>query len=175
MKKTFTLTIFVLGTLLVITGLYSQDFSYVGAAKCKMCHRTEKQGQQFPLWEARKHSKSFQALTTDKAKEIAQGAGIDNPAESPQCFKCHAPLAEKAPELKEEGVGCEACHGPGSAYKKLSIMKDHAEAVKNGMKEYGSADDIKTQCLKCHENAHGKSFDFASAWEKVKHPIPGKE
>ena len=137
-----------------------------------MCHRTEKQGQQFPLWEARKHSKSFQTLTTDKAKEIAQEAGIDNPAESPKCFKCHVPLAEKASELKEEGVGCEACHGPGSAYKKMSVMKDHAESVKNGMTEYGSPEAIKKQCLSCHENAHTSTFDFEAAWAKVKHPRP---
>ncbi|UCE41567.1 MAG: cytochrome C554 [Candidatus Aminicenantes bacterium] len=155
-----------------ITNLFSQEFTYVGAAKCKMCHKSEKQGQQFPLWEARKHSKSFSALASDKAKEIAQGAGIDNPAESPKCFKCHAPLAEKAPELKEEGVGCEVCHGPGSAYKKMSVMKDHAESVKNGMTEYGSPEAIKKQCLSCHENAHGNTFDFDAAWEKAKHPRP---
>ena len=80
MKKTLALTIFVLGILFVATGAYSQDFTYVGADKCKMCHKSEKQGQQFPLWEARKHSKSFSALTTDKAKEIAQEAGVENPA-----------------------------------------------------------------------------------------------
>jgi hypothetical protein len=171
MKKTLAINIFAL-CLVFVTGLFSQEFTYVGAAKCKMCHRTEKQGQQFPLWEARKHSKSFAALTSDKAKEIGQAAGVDNPAESPECLKCHAPLAEKAAELKEEGVGCEACHGPGSAYKKMSIMKDHAESVKNGLVDYGSPDDIKKQCLSCHENAHESTFDFEAAWEKVKHPRP---
>ena len=174
MKKTFAIAIFALGVVF-IAGLFSQEFTYVGAAKCKICHRSEKQGQQFPLWEARKHSKSYQALATDQAKQIAQEAGVENPAESPKCLACHGPLSDKAPELKEEGVTCEVCHGPGSAFKKLSIMKDHAEAVKNGLTDYKSPDDIKTHCLKCHENAHGKSFDFASAWEKVKHPIPGKE
>jgi DnaJ-class molecular chaperone len=171
MKRIILLSAVFIG-IIIISSLFSQDFTYVGSAKCKMCHRTEKQGQQFPLWEARKHSKSFQVLTTDKAKEIAQGAGVDNPVESPSCLKCHAPLAEKTPEFKEEGVGCEACHGPGSVYKKMSIMKDHAESVKNGMTEYGSADAIKKQCLSCHENAHESTFDFEAAWEKVKHPRP---
>ena len=171
MKKVILLTFIFVG-IIFISSLFSQEFTFVGAAKCKMCHRTEKQGQQFPLWEARKHSKSFQALTTDKAKEVAQAAGVDNPAESPDCLKCHAPLAEKAPELKEEGVGCEVCHGPGSAYKKMSVMKDHAESVKNGLIEYGSPEAIKKQCLSCHENAHGTTFDFDAAWEKVKHPRP---
>ncbi len=174
MKNKFALGVLVIG-LIFISSLLSQEFSYVGAAKCKICHRTEKQGQQYPLWEARKHSKSFQAFSTDQAKEIAQGAGVDNPAESPKCLTCHGPLFEKAPELKQEGVTCEVCHGPGSAYKKLNIMKEPAEAVKNGLKLYASADAIKAHCLTCHENAHGKSFDFAAAWEKVKHPVPEKE
>ena len=151
---------------------YSQDFTYVGSAKCKTCHKSEKRGQQYPLWESRKHSKSFAALTTDKAKEYSP----DTPAaDNPECLKCHAPLYEKAPELKAEGVSCEVCHGPGSAYKKMSIMKDHAESVKNGLIDYGSTDAIKAQCMGCHENAHDKPFDFATAWEKVKHPTPEGE
>jgi len=173
MKKTLSITIIIIG-IIFITGLYSQEFTYVGADKCKICHRTEKQGQQFPLWESRKHSQSFQALATDKAKEIAKEAGVENPSENTPCLNCHAPLHELAPELKEEGVSCEVCHGPGSDYKKLSIMKDHAEAVKNGLTDYNSPDDIKKKCLSCHENAHGIAFDFEAAWEKVKHPIPEK-
>jgi hypothetical protein len=169
MKKIMPVIIFVVVCLFIIHA-HSQDFTYVGAAKCKMCHKSEKQGKQYPLWEARKHSKSFSALTSDEAKALAADA-----PDNPECLKCHAPLANKAPELKEEGVGCEACHGPGSAYKKMSIMKDHAESVKNGMTEYGSPDAIKAQCLACHESAHDKPFDFAAAWEKVKHPVPEKQ
>jgi hypothetical protein len=173
MKKTLTILIIVVG-IFFITGLYSQEFTYVGADKCKICHKSEKQGQQFTLWESRKHSKSFQALTSDKAKEIAQEAGVENPPENATCLNCHAPLHEIAASFKEEGVSCEVCHGPGSAYKKLSTMKDHAEAVKNGLVDYASPDDIKKKCLSCHENAHGLSFDFEAAWEKVKHPRPEK-
>lgn len=159
-------------TIIFVSTLFSQEFTYIGAAKCKLCHKSEKQGQQFPIWEAMKHSKSFAELTSDNAKEVAQEAGVDNPAESPDCLKCHAPLSEKAPELKEEGVSCEICHGPGSAYKKMSVMKDHAESVKNGMTEYGSPEAIKKHCLTCHENAHETTFDFDAAWEKIKHPRP---
>jgi hypothetical protein len=155
---------------LIVINVFSQDLTYVGAAKCKMCHKSEKQGQQYPLWEARKHSKSFVALTSDEAKALAADA-----PENPKCLKCHSPLTQKAPELKEDGVSCEVCHGPGSAYKKMSIMKDHAEAVKNGLTEYGSPEAIKAQCLSCHENAHDKPFDFDAAWEKVKHPRPEKK
>jgi hypothetical protein len=154
--------------------LWSQTPTYVGAAKCQICHRSEKQGQQYPIWEMSNHSKSFAALSSPQAAQNAQALGVAKPAEDPKCLKCHAPLYEKTSELKAEGVSCEVCHGPGSEYKVLSIMKDKNEAIKNGLKLYGSPDAIKAFCLTCHENAHGKSFDFAAAWDKIKHPVAGK-
>ena len=81
---------FLLAALVLVFNLYSQDATYVGAKKCEMCHKSEKQGEQFPKWESRKHSKSYEVLTTDAAKEIAADA-----PDNPECLKCHAPLAEK--------------------------------------------------------------------------------
>lgn len=153
---------------------FGQQLSYVGAAKCKICHQSEKQGRQFPIWSESKHSQSFVALASEKAQPIAQELGLTNPQESPKCFECHSPLAEKAADLKAEGVSCEVCHGPGSAYKTLNIMKNKEEAVKNGLILYGSPEAIKKQCLTCHQNAHGKSFDFTASWENIKHTIPEK-
>jgi len=152
----------------------SQEFSYVGAQKCQICHKSENQGRQYLIWESSKHAKSLEALTSPKAAEACRAIGVDKPADDPRCLKCHSPLAAKAPDLKSESVSCEVCHGPGSEYRKLSVMKDKAEAVKNGLILYGSPEAIKAQCLKCHENPHGISFDFASFWEKIKHPVPGK-
>lgn len=174
MKRAFILALILIGVIFIIH-LFSNEFTYVGAGKCKICHKTKKQGEQYLLWEARKHSKSFSALSSEKALEISQQLGLESaPADCKDCLKCHAPLHEKAPEFKEEGVTCEVCHGPGSAYKKLSIMKSREESMANGLKLYGSSEEIKAQCLTCHENAHEKSFDFEAAWEKVKHPVPEK-
>jgi hypothetical protein len=161
--------------LFLLAGLaVAQDLTYVGAQKCAVCHKSEAQGRQFPVWESTKHPKTFEALASPKAADAAKAMGVDKPADDPRCLKCHAPLADKAPELKAEGVSCEVCHGPGSAYRKLNVMKDKAEAQKNGLILYGSPDAIKAQCLKCHENPHGIAFDFASAWDKIKHPVPKK-
>ena len=174
MKKIYGILLAILFVLSTVNA-FSADFTYVGSGKCKMCHKSEKVGRQFPLWEARKHSKSCAALSLDKAKEVAGEAGVTgNPTECADCLKCHAPLHEKAPDIKAEGVTCEVCHGPGSDYKKMTVMKDHAESVKMGLMDYKSSDDIKKRCLTCHENAHGKTFDFAASWEKVKHPRPEK-
>ncbi len=152
--------------------LLGQPFTYVGASKCQVCHKTESQGQQYPIWQKSGHSASFTVLNSPDAASIARAAGIQNPPENQACLQCHAPLFEKAPEIKPEGVTCEVCHGPGSEYRKLSIMKDRAAAVKNGLVVYDSQEAIRKQCLTCHENAHGKSFDFSSAYEKIKHPKP---
>jgi hypothetical protein len=173
--KTLLLILIVGASLIFIMSLFSQEFTYVGAGKCKICHRTEKQGRQFPIWEESKHSKSFAALSSPDAPAKAQEMGVENPAESPVCLKCHAPLFEKAAEFKEEGVTCEICHGPGSAYKRLSIMKSREEAVKNGLTIYDTPEAKKKWCLTCHENAHGQSFDFEASWEKIKHPVPEKQ
>ncbi len=172
MKNRLALLTFSL--LILSLAAFSQDFTYVGAQKCQICHKSDNQGRQYLIWEASKHAKSLEALTLPKAAEAAKAMGVDKPANDPRCLKCHSPLAATAPELNCEGVSCEVCHGPGSEYKKLSVMKDKAVAVKSGLILYGSPDAIKAQCLKCHENPHGISFDFAASWEKIKHPVPGK-
>lgn len=169
MKKLLVTAIVVI-ILTFIASLFSQEFTYVGANKCKTCHKTEKQGKQFSIWEEGKQSKSFIALTSEETK-----AKVPDAPDNPECLKCHSPIYEKAPELKEEGITCEVCHGPGSAYKKLSIMKSREESIKNGLIVYETAEKIKELCLSCHENAHDKPFDFAAAWEKIKHPVPEKE
>ena len=167
MKK--SLIIFGIIVLLFPLMLMSQD--YIGAGKCKMCHKSAKQGEQFPKWEAAKHSKAFEALSSANAAATAKAMGVTGtPAESPECLKCHGPVEA----FKTEGVTCENCHGPGSDYKKMSVMKDHAKSVAAGMKEYGSPDAIKTLCLTCHGDAHGTTFDFDASWAKIKHPVPEK-
>jgi len=175
MKKLMFFLILILVLIVFFTTLSSQEFTYIGASKCKICHKTEKQGKQYPIWEENKHSKSLTALSSPDAAPKAQEMGVENPCESPECLKCHAPLYEKAPEFKEEGVTCEVCHGPGSAYKKLKIMKSREESVANGLIVKDTPEQKKEWCLTCHENAHGQTFDFDTSWDKVKHPVPEKK
>jgi hypothetical protein len=153
----------------------AKELTYAGAEACKLCHKAKLQGRQHVIWEESSHSKAFAILSTPEAAEIGRAAGIADPPANAQCLGCHAPLAAKAPDLKSEGVTCEVCHGPGSAYKKLSVMEDRAKAVQNGLILYGGdRGAIQTHCLKCHGNPHGNPFDFGAAWDKIKHPIPGK-
>lgn len=163
MKK-YVLVLTLAAVCVFLANLFAQEFTYVGSAKCKMCHRTEAQGQQFPIWEGSAHAKTFEQLSTDAGKALAADA-----PDNAECLKCHGPLAE----FKAEGVTCEVCHGPGSDYKSMSVMKDHDDAVAKGLKEYGSPEAIKAQCATCHENnPHDKPFDFDAAWAKIKHAKP---
>jgi hypothetical protein len=153
---------------------------YVGVSQCGMCHKTEKSGKQFDIWKASKHSQAYVTLTTDNANEIAKKKGLTKPAaKSPECLKCHvagngldAALFDKKFDMKD-GVQCEVCHGPGSDYKSVTVMKDKAKAIAAGLNI--SKDDPKL-CEKCHnsESPSFKEFNYKEMWAKIKHPIPAK-
>ena len=48
----------------------AQDGKYVGAGKCKNCHRSSKAGGQFGSWQKSKHAKAFETLASDEAKFV---------------------------------------------------------------------------------------------------------
>ncbi len=81
----------------------------------------------------------------------------------------------------EEGVSCETCHGAGSDFSKVEIMKNTARAMSLGL----IIDRTGEQCLQCHNPSsptwredrfttkEGKKagFDYKSALELNKHPL----
>lgn len=100
--------------------------SFIGAAKCKVCHKL-----QYDSWAATAHAK---ATSTAKAAsrwpfEVA-------------CLACHATDRDET----LPGVQCEACHGAGSDYWPMQIMKDRDKALAAGLV-------IPTQatCDGCHD------------------------
>ena len=94
------LALVLLVVLLAVTALSAAD--YIGAAKCKMCHKV-----QYESWSGMKHAKAFDLL---KPEEQAKA----------ECLACHAANAS----ADMPGVQCESCHGPGSDYKSMKVMKD---------------------------------------------------
>jgi len=174
MKKALHLVVIAPTVVFLVLILAAQDRKYVGASACKLCHKAELQGRQYVIWQGSAHARSSVNLSTEAAAAIAKDAGVADPAGSPHCLGCHAPLAAKAPELKAEGVTCEVCHGPGSAYRKLNIMQDRAKAAQNGLVVCADASAIQASCLACHESAHGKVFDFEKSWDAIKHPVPAR-
>lgn len=107
------------------TAGYAQR-SFIGAEKCKMCHKL-----QYDSWLATRHAKA-----TETAKASTRWTF------EASCLACHATNNDE----KLPGVQCEACHGPGSDYRAMSIMKDRQKAIANGLI-------IPTQetCNGCHD------------------------
>ncbi len=151
--------------------------SFVGVKTCKMCHMKKSGGSQFGVWEKGPHATAYETLGNEESLALAKKLELGNPQEEAACLKCHVtafPVMKDLETLKitlEEGVSCESCHGPGSAYSNLYRMKRREEAWKNGLTKYNSREEIKNKCMECHGN---EGFDFVTAWEKIKHSLPGK-
>jgi hypothetical protein len=163
---------------------FGQDksFKYVGAKQCKMCHNSAKKGAQFKKWSEASHAQAFAVLASAEAKKIAKEKGIADPQKSDDCLKCHVtghgqPAGNFGPKFKvtEEGVGCEACHGPGSAYKKIKAMKDvYSGKIKGAT--VGLVTPDEAVCKTCHnpESPTYKEFNFAEKWKMIDHSMPAK-
>ena len=80
----------------------------LGASSCSSsgCHGgAGEKSDQFGVWAQRDvHSRSYATLTTARSARMAEALTITDPAVSPRCVVCHAPLAEVAPSRLGAGV-----------------------------------------------------------------------
>jgi hypothetical protein len=167
----------------LMTGMVSDAVAgheLIGAPKCKACHKA-KTGDQWGIWEGSAHAGAFATLASDEAKKVAADKGLGDPQTEAACLKCHTTKAflgadvvvdAKGKYEDAEGVGCEACHGPGSDYKSKKVMEDSAAAKEAGLIMNKSEE----FCVKCHneESPTFKGFVFAERWDAIKHPAPEK-
>lgn len=147
MKKVFLFVVLVTAAVLPAA---LADPSFIGASKCKMCHKTE-----YASWETMKHAQAFELLEeADRSKE--------------ECLNCHA--TDSSAEMP--GVQCEACHGPGSDYKSLKVMKDKEASLAAGLIMPEAA-----VCESCHTGAphEQKPFDYEAAKAGGQHEVKKKE
>ena len=147
-------------------------FKFTGVMACAKCHTGPMMGFQFSKWRMSKHAQAYAMLATPKALEIAKEAGVKGePQADDRCLKCHSTGNGFAADSfskgfdRCEGVQCEACHGPGAGYSPEAVMLDKSAARAKGLWEVSA----KT-CQPCHENAHGKKFDYDMAVKKIMHP-----
>lgn len=151
--------------ILFIGNLLAQDYEYIGAAKCKMCHNKAEKGEQYNKWKAGPHAKAMASLNDTEAKDS-------------KCLKCHSTAKSVDEDLLtdfitvKEGVSCESCHGPGSVYKSMVIMKSREKSLANGL-----ILPTKEVCIQCHneESPTFKGFDYDEYVAKITHPNPLKE
>jgi hypothetical protein len=175
MRKFHVLLVVLAGLMIGMTPLAAAAPELIGALKCKACHKA-KTGDQWQIWTESAHARAFETLASGKSRKIAADNGLGDPQKEPACLKCHATrtslgegvvINEKANYADSEGVGCEACHGPGSDYKSRKIMLDPDAARAAGLT-------MNTGCRKCHneESPTFKGFDYEARWLEISHAIP---
>jgi hypothetical protein len=134
---------------------------YVGAKKCKICHK--KDGIH-AAWLETKHATAWDSLSAEDQKK--------------EGIKAFYTTGTDAKGELLTGIQCEACHGAGADYKKKSIMEDREKSVANGL----LIPDEKT-CLKCHNEkaptaalaATAKGFDYEKMKAKGVHAVKAAE
>lgn len=154
---------------------------YVGSRACGACHTGAGIGNQFSLWLHSKHSAAYAALARPESARIVELSGLRQTAqEAPICLGCHATAYNAEPWQKddtfriEDGVQCEACHGPGSEYMTEAVMRNRTEAVKAGLRMPD-----ERFCMGCHveKGSHVAVLKFPpvninKARAEIAHPLP---
>jgi hypothetical protein len=144
---------------------------YVGSDKCKECHKDE-----YNVWDSSKHAEAFTALDDQRLTQAPKNRKTDG-----ECVVCHTIGFGYKTGYKNEqattnlkGVGCENCHGPGSAHvdnpkdKNLAlVLSPWKEKPNDRLPAVEVRVDIGT-CQKCHDtdNDHNFKFDY---WRKIAH------
>ena len=121
---------------------------------------------EYSTWVVRdKHAHAFVNLTNPVGVRIAKIMGLASPDTAPRCLACHA-LDVKADDRARtfdltDGVGCENCHGPASAWLGPHTTRGwkYEKSLELGL--YDTRDLVKRseKCLTCHLGTAEKSVD----------------
>ena len=150
--------------LVLVRGLSAEEAApahqYIGVKKCKMCHLA-----QFKVWEGLKMAKAVDTLKAENNKKTNK-----DETQNPECLKCHTTgmghggyeVGKADPDLAN--VQCEACHGAGSDYQKMDVMKDKEKA-----KAAGLIIPDESVCKTCHTPEWDPDFDFTKYSAQIDH------
>jgi hypothetical protein len=149
---------------------------YIGPGSCAAtsCHGSVKPvadsrilQTEYTTWILKdKHSRAYQALTGDVGERMARILKLGAKAEeSPKCLACHSLYT--TPERRgrafeiSEGVSCENCHGPASAWLGPHTTRDqpHEKSVAMGMQDTRNVIRRTEKCLECHLGSQKKFVD----------------
>jgi hypothetical protein len=145
----------------------SQPGQYIGVGSCvnSGCHgATEPLNashvlqNEFYTWLNRdRHAGAYNVLLTDRSARIARNMRLKNKAwEENVCLDCHTtnvPASLVAGAIDpEDGIQCEACHGPASGWRAEHIEEGwtHEQSVARGMIDLRNINGRGTLCVGCH-------------------------
>src|ERR1700676_2267607 len=154
----------------------NEPVKYIGPGSCAAtsCHGSVKPvagsrilQNEYSTWILQdKHSRAYQALTGEVGERMASLLKLGAKAEqSPKCLACHAlqTTAEQRGRPFEiaEGVSCENCHGPASAWLGPHTTRDwpHERSVALGMHDTRNVIHRTEKCLECHLGTKNKFVD----------------
>jgi hypothetical protein len=148
---------------------------YIGPGSCSSsaCHggvapakNSRILQNEFSTWVVQdKHAQAYDVLQNPVARRMGTILGIGNPANEPKCLACHA-LA--APELERgrefainEGVSCESCHGPSSAWLGPHATRGWSRRKSLALGMYDTEDLVSRaeKCATCHVGSKERSVD----------------
>ncbi len=145
MFKFFALPIILMQVCLLTFGAVAgraDDIAYVGTAACAECH--PKQAEQFRNYSKKAHSFSSIQRLAEKLTE----------QERRTCYGCHTTgygkpggFVSEAQTPQVTSLGCETCHGPGSAHVESEDPADLTAVA------------IET-CMTCHNKERVAAFKF---------------
>jgi hypothetical protein len=149
----------------------SGGFAYVGSGACLTCHSDGPGNGPAGHWIASRHSRAFHTLSSDQAKGLARSRDeyrdITDPSTEPRCLMCHVTAAQNPLATfvegydRQQGVGCESCHGPGEEYTRPETMGNREAFLAHGGR-------IPTEqtCRECHRD---EAFRFLDRLERIRH------
>ena len=127
---------------------------FVGSETCKECHRKTTRS-----WGKTKMALAFEILKPGERKEAKLKFKLDPQKDYTQeekCLPCHTTGYGKPGgfvSAKETplhlGVGCEACHGPGSLYNPIMEIRGRIYKL-DELIEVGLIPQAMTTCRDCH-------------------------
>ncbi len=153
-----------------------QPIKYIGAGSCAAtnCHGSVRPvagsrllQNEYSTWILQdKHSRAYQALTGEVAERMVGILKLSSKAEdSPKCLVCHALYCTPEQRARafeiSDGVSCENCHGPASAWLAPHTTRDwpHEKSVARGMIDTRNVIQRTEKCLECHLGTNEKFVD----------------
>ena len=138
-----------------------------GAASCasSLCHGSSKPldahgvlQNEYVTWsQFDPHSGAYRTLLDARSRRMAARLGIGPAEKAPQCLACHAevvPAARRSPRHQlSDGVACESCHGPSSAWLPThhqSPTATHADNLARGLVALERPTVRADTCTACH-------------------------
>jgi hypothetical protein len=153
-----------------------QRYIYTGTGSCAAsnCHgsvtprnapKIDIQQDEHTHWLKKdKHARAYEVLLKERSVIMAQNLALpEKPDKSPQCLTCHAlaiPTELQGPFYQvEDGVTCEACHGPAEGWLGTHITRGYAASLQVGMYDTKNLVKRAELCLSCHLGTAGKEVN----------------